>query len=171
MKRMPTGPDTDRDIWLKDMTIVFAAHPRRDVEVMVMHPMQGMRARQKWLPTVDEVMAFLREQQVRRGRILTNARRVVADHDERAAEPVVSDLDRERFVAKWEEAKARMAANPYKEPVAGREPADIQAQQRRRQALADLDARRAAMTDEERAYQAAVIEKFSAARQKQGEVA
>jgi len=78
-KAMPTGEGTDFDIWFKDAAIIFSEYAEEDVRLTVEHPTKGIRAKQKWLPQPVDLIAFLDEIRNRHGRILANARYVVAE--------------------------------------------------------------------------------------------
>ena len=78
-KAMPTGEGTDFDVWFKDAAIIFSEYAEEDVRLMVEHPMKGIRAKQKWLPQPVDLIDFLNDLRNRHGRIMSNARYVVAE--------------------------------------------------------------------------------------------
>lgn len=97
-RRMPTGPDTNKQDWIADMTVVFSNYAETDVRIAVTHPMEGLRATRKWLPDLPEVIAFLDAMAVRRARIVSNAKRVVVAHDQRVADDRFKPVDAKRLV-------------------------------------------------------------------------
>jgi hypothetical protein len=85
-RAMPTGQGTDFDIWVNDAALIFCEYPERDVKLAVEHPAKGLRAAHKWLPTPSDIIAYLADLTLRRGRILANAREIVKQHNEDEAE-------------------------------------------------------------------------------------
>lgn len=94
--QMPTGENTDKRVWIADMAVVFTSYPRRDVELAVKHPLKGLRASHRWLPSIPDVIEFLQAQSMRRGRILRNAKLIVERHDERARDAAIETVSAER---------------------------------------------------------------------------
>ncbi|MEN6302285.1 MAG: hypothetical protein ABFD96_06130 [Armatimonadia bacterium] len=75
----------DARTYVSGMTAVMAAYPR-DLVKRICHPVTGLPARLKWLPTIADVNEALTAELDRRKRIAANARTVLDQDAKRRAE-------------------------------------------------------------------------------------
>ncbi len=119
-KQMPKAANFGFELWLDDMARVLPGYPEVDVRLAFLDPVEGLRKTHKFLPDIPAVTKFLDDRRRRRGRILDNARKVVAyreSEDAKAAEPVETEDERRAMSRKLENLARSMRKLPAIELV------------------------------------------------------
>jgi hypothetical protein len=145
------GVTIDKQVYFKALTEVFAAFPEWVGVNVTAAGSDFRRSHATWLPTSDELFEALTKE-AGKDRIAAHTAGLHKKEAERRRIEDGAELPPEKraeLANKFAGLAAKLKSTPIVEPVAGKEPVDHDAIERRRKVLAEIESRKTSRTPED----------------------